>query len=106
MACAPTTKKLDLRGKTPESWHCVDCGVNTHPGSLGRVEMEQAFAQQDAAGALWAAELGVTTTYNERSEVYIVRNSVWAAAGMEPFGGCLCIGWFGMPVIIQGHRAC
>jgi hypothetical protein len=27
-----------------------------------------------------------------RSEVYCVREAVWKAAGMAPFGGCLCIG--------------
>jgi hypothetical protein len=87
-----TNKKPDLRGKTPESWHCVDCGVNTSPGSLSRVEMEQAFAQQRAAGAQLTAEPGVTIEYSEGSEVYAVRHSVRTAAGMEPWGGCLCIG--------------
>jgi hypothetical protein len=87
-----TNKKPDLRGLTPESWHCVDCGVNTHPGSLGRAEMGQAFRWQNAAGALRVEEPSVTTEYSEGSEVYCVRNSVWAAAGMEPYGGCLCIG--------------
>jgi hypothetical protein len=26
------------------------------------------------------------------SEVYTVRDAIWEKAGMEPFGGCLCIG--------------
>jgi|SRR5262245_42339514 len=29
---------------------------------------------------------------DEHCEVYMVRDSVWKAAGMEPMGGCLCIG--------------
>jgi hypothetical protein len=31
-------------------------------------------------------------TFNQDSEVYIVRDAVWGKAGMEPYGGCLCIG--------------
>jgi len=42
---------LDLRGKTPESWRCVDCGVNTFPGSLSRIEMERAFAAQNGCAS-------------------------------------------------------
>jgi hypothetical protein len=30
-------------------------------------------------------------TITNDSELYIVRDSVWKAAGMEPWGGCLCI---------------
>jgi hypothetical protein len=26
------------------------------------------------------------------SEVYVVKDEVWKAAGMEPYGGCLCVG--------------
>jgi hypothetical protein len=37
-------KKPDLRGKVPESWACIDCGVNTAPGHLNREQMEQALA--------------------------------------------------------------
>jgi hypothetical protein len=32
------------------------------------------------------------TLIEGESEVYIVRDSVWKKAGMEPYGGCLCIG--------------
>jgi len=31
-------------------------------------------------------------TFDEHCEVYTVRDAVWKAAGMEPMGGCLCIG--------------
>jgi hypothetical protein len=35
---------------------------------------------------------GVTQHLDDKSEVYTVRKIVWEKAGMEPFGGCLCIG--------------
>ncbi len=76
---------MDLRGKTPESWACIDCGINTHPGSLNRAQMEQAMARD------WNNQ-GVTITYDEFSEVYMVKPKIWKAAGMESMGGCLCIG--------------
>lgn len=43
---------------------CVDCGVDTNP----------------------------TDGLELRSEFYMVHDEVWAAAGMEPNGGCLCVG--------------
>jgi hypothetical protein len=67
----------------PESWLCVDCGVNTSPGTSTRAELEAAFA---------AGSKGVDQWITAESEVYIVRNAVWAAAEMKPLGGCLCIG--------------
>ncbi|HWZ38252.1 MAG TPA: hypothetical protein VNY08_08135 [Bradyrhizobium sp.] len=82
----------DLRGKTPETWKCIDCGFDTAPGCLGREQMEQAFALKDSIG------LHITG----QSEVYMVKPKVWKAAGMNAgqggFGdqdgdsGCLCIG--------------
>jgi len=75
--------KPDLRGKMPESWRCIDCGINTAPGHLAREQMEQSLA--------WADE-GVTPTYNELTEIYAVKAQIWKAAGMTPLGGCLCIG--------------
>jgi len=39
-----------LKGATPESWLCVDCGVNTAPGCMTRKEMELAFALYGALG--------------------------------------------------------
>jgi|SRR6516225_11428522 hypothetical protein len=77
----------DLIGFTPESWRCIDCGVNTAPGFLSRADKERAFA----ADALRVEE-GVTQHITEWSEVYTVRDAVWKAAGMEPYGGCLRIG--------------
>ena len=79
-------------GLFPESWHCIDCRVNTAPGLLNRADAERAFAAKEAAGALAVNPDSVSVKINDRSEVYAVRDSVWKQAGMEPFGGCLCIG--------------
>jgi hypothetical protein len=75
-------KDVDLKGKSPESWFCIDCGVNTAPGCFGRVELERAF---DAAGR-------VKQHIDDRSEIYTVHDHVWKAAGMERLGGCVCVG--------------
>jgi hypothetical protein len=71
-----------FKGLTPESWLCVDCGVNTAPGYPNRKEMELAFALRGGAEIVFTAE----------SEVYTVTPEVWRAAGLEDWGGCLCIG--------------
>jgi hypothetical protein len=76
---------MDLKGTVPESWLCVDCGFNTAPGFLNRVELEKAF-EADVQGQ------GVAQRADDRSEIYSVRVAVWKAAGIEPHGGCLCIG--------------
>lgn len=72
----------NMKGQVPESWLCVDCGFDTAPGCPNRAEVETAFA---AVGK-------VTYTADDRSEIYHLRTAVWAQAGIEPFGGCLCIG--------------
>jgi hypothetical protein len=77
--------KHDLKGLMPESWACIDCGINTAPGCLNREQLEHAFARD------WNDQ-GVDQTINEFSEVYTVKPTVWEAAGVEPMGGCLCIG--------------
>jgi hypothetical protein len=79
------TTKLKLEG-TPESWLCVDCGVNTAPGMFGRGELEWAFEVAEAKGEK------VVNRITPGSEIYTVRDEVWKAAGMKPMGGCLCIG--------------
>jgi hypothetical protein len=78
----------DLKGSTPESWCCVDCGINTLPGCPSRIEMEQHFNGK----VLKLEPTKVTVQYNEHCEVYMVRDSVWKAAGVEEMGGCLCVG--------------
>jgi hypothetical protein len=69
-------------GHVTEDWLCIDCGVNTAPGFPdGRTTLQEV----EATG-------GSTITVGADSEVYMVREAVWKKAGMEPFGGCLCIG--------------
>ncbi|MET4152008.1 hypothetical protein [Bradyrhizobium barranii] len=80
-----TVHKPDLRGKLPESWACIDCGVNTAPGFFNREQMEQAMALD------WNDQ-GVKQTVDASSEVYTVKPKIWKAAGMEEMSGCLCIG--------------
>jgi hypothetical protein len=75
----------DMRGVIPETWACIDCGINTAPGFLSRARAEEAFA------ADWNHQ-GVKQTVNEWSEIYSVKPGVWKAAGMQPMGGCLCTG--------------
>jgi len=76
------TDPVDLKGLLPESWCCVDCGRDTAPGSKTRAEVEAAFR---------AGHEEIEETINCRSEIYMVRAAIWQRAGMEPFGGCLCI---------------
>jgi hypothetical protein len=72
----------DMGGPGIESWLCVDCGMNTAPGCLNASETR---CQVDT--------LGYSLQYvDNTSEVYAVRDKVWAEARMSDFGGCLCIG--------------
>jgi hypothetical protein len=81
---------LDFRGIAPESWLCIDCNVNTAPGLLNRVELENAARE---LGEAWKTdEKGIDQTIGSDAEVYTVRDAVWKKAGMGSMGGCLCIG--------------
>jgi len=73
-----------LKGHMPEHNLCIDCGYDTQPGTISRVEAETLAAKGEH-------NLGVLH-YGPETEVYYVRDHVWKAAGMEPYGGCLCIG--------------
>ena len=85
--------RYDLTGVTPESWACIDCGINTAPGHPTRIEMERLYKTSVAIKKLSGEAPPITTlTFNDRCEVYTVRDSVWKAAGLEPMGGCICIG--------------
>lgn len=63
----------NLKGKIPESWACIDCGINTAPGCSNRFQMEQAFASGIRA------HHGVEQTINQYSEVYMVKPAVCKA---------------------------
>jgi hypothetical protein len=65
-----------------ESWLCVDCGVNTHPGCPSGPETRIEIALTGKS----------EVTFDHQTEVYHVRDSVWSQAGMRPWSGCLCIG--------------
>ena len=87
------TDRFDLKGKTPESWACIDCGINTASGHPTRVEMERRYKTAVAIKKLSGEASPVATlSFDDRCEVYMVRDSVWKAAGLEPMGGCICIG--------------
>jgi hypothetical protein len=69
-------------GNVTEDWICVDCGINTAPGFPdGPTTLRQIEATGES-----------TVTIGGDNEVYMVRESIWKKVGMEPFGGCLCIG--------------
>jgi hypothetical protein len=70
---------------TSKSWHCVDCHINTAPGWPTDAEAEAHF------GANADAE-PMEVTLTDLCELYLVKKKVWRAAGMRPWGGCLCIG--------------
>jgi hypothetical protein len=83
-----TREELNL----PESWHCVDCGFDTAPGMQNRDEMWKEIEEAKAAGK-WDKDWRSTEQkIDKRSEVYSVRGAIWRKAGMESYGGCLCIG--------------
>jgi len=88
----PADLKLEIHetfeGLVPESWCCIDCGMNTAPGMLNRADLEKAVK---ALGEKWHAGEGITQTVDADTEIFCVRDAVWHAAGMAPFGGCLCI---------------
>jgi len=72
---------VGLKGYYSESHNCIDCGYNTHPGAPPR-ELAEFLLNRDG---------NVPMTYTDECEVYIVKDAVWKKAGMEPYGGCLCI---------------
>jgi len=85
--------RLDLKGVTPESWNCIDCGINTFPGSPTRIEMERRYRTGAAIKKLSGkAPPLASLKVDKHCEVYAVRESVWKTAGIEPAGGCICIG--------------
>ena len=78
------------KGTVPESWDCIDCGMNTAPGLLNRTELEAAIAHIGVAR--WkSGRAAIEQIYDDRTEVYFVPKAIWKKAGVKPFGGCLCI---------------
>jgi hypothetical protein len=73
---------LSAKGTVPESWLCVDCGVNTAPGMPDRKQVDLALAIYGKTDA----------SFDQNTEVYHLHDEVWKQTGIEPMGGCLCIG--------------
>src|SRR5437763_12200156 len=73
---------VSLNGLQSEHHNCIDCDYNTFPGAPPR-ELAEFLMNRDGE---------VPMTYTDECELYYVRDAVWKAAGMEPYGGCLCIG--------------
>jgi hypothetical protein len=66
----------------PESWNCVDCGCDTAPGVPNRSALRKAMARHGEC----------EITYDDRCEVYMVRDFVWKKVGMGAWDGCICVG--------------
>jgi hypothetical protein len=79
----------DLTGLIPDSYVCIDCGMDTWPGHKTRAEVEQSIRADRVAGKKWR---GTTMTFTNETEVYYVHPHVWKASGVDFWSGCLCIG--------------
>jgi hypothetical protein len=77
----------DLYGLIPDSYICVDCGMDTWPGHKRRAESEQAWRRAKAIGRGWR-----TLTFTPETEVYYVHPHVWEKSGVGFWSSCLCIG--------------
>lgn len=73
------------QGAVPESWDCIDCGFNTAPGLMSRKQLEASFS-------VLSLNRSPQQTIDTDSEMYMVKKTIWQAAGMGDFDGCLCIG--------------
>lgn len=75
-------------GRMSEHHLCIDCGLNTAPGHKTKKEIAREIWEARQNGKEWSD----TVEYGPESEVYMVRDKIWKDAGMEGYGGCLCIG--------------
>jgi hypothetical protein len=78
----------DMFGLIPDSYICVDCGMDTWPGHQTRAEVERSMRAAKAAGKTWKTSM----TFTSETEVYYVHPHVWEASGVGFWNGCLCIG--------------
>jgi hypothetical protein len=72
----------DTQCGIPDGTLCVDCGVDTQPGAPNRLETIRQINENGTS----------PMTITREWEMYIGRDKIWKEAGMEPSGGCLCIG--------------
>jgi hypothetical protein len=68
---------LRFVGVIPDSYICVDCGVDTWPGHTTTAEVEQSMRAAKAAGKEWR---GAKLTFTLETEVYYVHPHVWKAS--------------------------
>jgi hypothetical protein len=76
-------RPIDTRGTISESKLCIDCGLDTMPGTLNRAEAEEHYLKHGNFGVV---------RFSTKTESYMVHEHIWKKAGMEPWGGCPCIG--------------
>jgi hypothetical protein len=53
---------------------------------------KEAAPPRELAEFLMSCDGDIPMTVSENSELYMVRDAVWKQAGIEPYGGCLCVG--------------
>lgn len=76
-----TLEDLVVRG-VPYSWECVECGMNTAPGCTNARQMLKAFGRGEDA----------IQEFDDRTEVYCLRASLWEIATNGNTREILCIG--------------
>jgi hypothetical protein len=67
---------------TPLTWHCVMCGLDTHPGAKERIALREELRTKGKS----------RVRFDHRTEAYYVLDSVWKRVRMEQHDGCLCVG--------------
>src|SRR6266540_153151 len=82
-----TWKGKAVQDNLVESWLCVDCGRDTAPGTPSGPASRRALKRRGK----------VKVRVDARSEYYMLRDAVWKRAGMDGWGGCLCIGCIEKP---------
>jgi hypothetical protein len=80
--------EFDMWGLIPDSYVCIDRGMDTWPGHQTRAEVEQAMRAAKAAGKEWRSSM----TFTQETEAYYVHPHVWEASGVGFWEGVLCIG--------------
>jgi hypothetical protein len=86
MAAGERARAEVLNQLTPESWACVDCGVDTAPGLQARTQLERTLV------AVMEGRIArPPQRVDDGAEIYCVTDNVWQEAGMAPRGGCLCV---------------
>lgn len=75
-----------------ESWECVDCSMNTAPGSLIRSEYEELCEQARMRRLLENRPTVFALEVDQTYEVFHVSEEVWQSSGLGETDGVLCVG--------------